>query len=98
MKDILTVTRISLKGEEPKLLKENILFIISKQVMLDYRSRNIPLSIPSNRFAENSKSLECQEEKTKYEFSENEITIDIDENDDLDSMLMDFRGLPTNHS
>ncbi|CAL4126165.1 unnamed protein product, partial [Meganyctiphanes norvegica] len=90
MKDILTITRSSLKGEEPQTLKEKILYIISKQVMLDYRSRNIQLCITSNDTAESVKSLQCDENRNELEFPDIEMGLEMDNNDEFESILMEL--------
>ena len=55
--------------------------------MLDYRSRNAQLTIPNNHLAENSLSVDL-EIKTEMEIPENQMAMEIDGNDELESILM----------
>ncbi|CAL4111435.1 unnamed protein product, partial [Meganyctiphanes norvegica] len=90
LKDILTVTSCSMNWKEPKSLKEKILNIIIKLVMLDYSCHNMLLSLKDTQQDEYSSSASCDNENHGNERPENNKAIDIDNNyDDWESLLTD---------
>ncbi|CAL4172043.1 unnamed protein product, partial [Meganyctiphanes norvegica] len=67
IKDILKITKSSLNWEKPGTLKEKILDIISKLIMLNKSPFNMPLIINDNKHIEIDTSVPFSDEKTDIE-------------------------------
>ncbi|CAL4062326.1 unnamed protein product [Meganyctiphanes norvegica] len=75
-RELLEVTKTSLKGEKPHTMKKTFVYIISKIIMLDYRFREIPVctAIPENELiTDNCDDIEAQLMAYSYQNNTNII-------------------------